>query len=168
MNYSDHNNTYTKDGELMEKSLSLQVYRTLKYTSHQIKKDLRHKLKETGFTWTQFHALYHINKEGIPVNELAKELHCNASNITGLIDRMKKKELVYREHSEKDRRIWLVKLSENGSELKKNLFPEHLKNIEKRMSYLNKEELVTLKTLLDELLDTQTAKKKGGENTERT
>ncbi len=136
----------------MKESLSLEVYRNLKYTYYQMKKDIRSKIAETGYTWTQVHALYHIEKKGTPVNNLAGELHCNASNITALIDRLQEKELVYREHSAEDRRVWLVKLTDKGNELRDNLFPVHLKNIQERMSSLNKEELLTLKTLLAKLI----------------
>lgn len=139
--------------EESENSLPLEVYKTLKHAHHHLKKDLRKKIKESGFTWTQFHALYHVEEEGIAVNELAAELHCNASNITGLIDRMKEHDLVYREHSQKDRRVWLVKLNPAGRKLKNELFPRHLNNIKERMSMLNEEELKTLKKLLQKLIE---------------
>ena len=138
-------------GVMKDKSLALEVYKKLKRTSHDLKVDLKNKMRDTGYTWTQFHALYHIQKEGIRVNELAQELNCNASNITGLIDRMKEKELVYREHSQKDRRVWLVKLTEKGVKVKNRLLPQHLENIERRMNNLNKKELKTLKNLLEKL-----------------
>ncbi|MFW6269304.1 MAG: MarR family winged helix-turn-helix transcriptional regulator [Bacillota bacterium] len=134
-----------------ENSLPLEVYRKLRQTSHNIKLDLKHQMKNSGYTWTQFHALYHINKKGIKINELARELNCNASNITGLIDRMKEKELVYRQHSKKDRRVWLVKLTEKGEKVKNRLLPQHLNNIINRMNQLNQKELNQLKNLLNKL-----------------
>lgn len=137
----------------MDDSLSHEVYRTLKYAHQQLKKDLRRKLTTKGVTWPQFHALYHLNTEGVPVNELASELHCNASNITGLIDRMRENGWVYREHSKKDRRVWLIKLTEEGMDFKNKIFPEHLKNIQKRMQTLSQTELVTLKKLLNKLIN---------------
>lgn len=134
-----------------QESLSLEVYNNFKKTYKKVKKDLREKLTETGYTWTQLHALYHIEDEGIPVNELAKELRCNASNITGLIDRMKEKDLVFRQHSTEDRRVWLVKLTDKGSQLKSKLYPEHRKNIKQRMQCLSHEELNNLKSILKKL-----------------
>ena len=138
---------------IMEDSLSHDVYRTLKYTHRQLKKDLRKKLTDYGVTWPQFHALYHLEEEGIPVNELAQDLHCNASNITGLIDRMRENGWVCREHSEEDRRVWLVKLTDEGINFKNKIYPEHLKNIKERMQTLSDNELITLKKLLRKLIN---------------
>lgn len=129
----------------MEGSLHLDVYRTFKFAYRRIKKDLHSKLAENGVTWPQFHALFHIEEEGIPANELARKLHCNASNMTGLIDRMMENGWVYREHSHQDRRVWLIRLTGEGVKLKNKIIPEHLKNIEKRMKTLNEDELLTLK-----------------------
>jgi len=135
----------------VEDSFLLDVYRALVQTHNRIKKDLRDKLADSGITWPQFHALYHIGEEGIPANELAKELNCNASNMTGLIDRMIENNWVYREQCEQDRRVWLIKLTEEGMRLRTKLIPEHHRNIRNRMAVLDSEELVTLKRLLDKL-----------------
>lgn len=135
----------------MEEDLSREVYWILKHAYNSIKKELRDKLTSHDITWPQYHAMYHIVDEGTPANELAKELNCNASNMTGLIDRMIENNWVYREHSSEDRRVWLIKLTEEGKNLKDRLIPVHLKNIEVRMSVLDKQELVTLKNLLEKL-----------------
>lgn len=135
----------------MENSLPLDAYRMLKCAYHRLRKDLHNKLAECGITWQQFHALYHIGEQGIPANELARELDCNASNMTGLVDRMIENNWVYREHSKEDRRIWLIKLTDEGSRLKAWLMPRHDKNIKDRMSVLNEQELAALKNLLEKL-----------------
>lgn len=136
----------------MGDSLPIEVYRTMKHASYRVTKDLRDKMADSGITWQQYHALYHIGEHGTPVNELAKELDCNASNMTGLIDRMIENHWVYREHSVEDRRVWLIKLTEEGSKLKARLIPEHLRNTEMRMDVLNEQELKTLKILLEKLI----------------
>jgi len=133
-------------------SLELDVYKALRDAYNGIKKELHNKLAQNGITWPQFHALYHIGDEGIPSHELAKELNCNASNMTGLIDRMEQNNLVYRVHCKDDRRVWLIKLTEEGKKLKEELMPRHQKNIEERMGVLTQEELKTLKSLLNKLM----------------
>jgi DNA-binding MarR family transcriptional regulator len=143
----------------MDDSFALDVYRTLRHAYHRLKRDMREKLVSKGVTWPQFHALYHIDEgHGISVNALARELDCNASNVTGLIDRMIENNWVYREHSKEDRRVWMVKLTDEGRELKARLIPERQNDIRERMAALNDEELATLKTLLEKLMDN---KKKG-------
>jgi len=133
-------------------SLELDVYKALRDAYNGIKKELHNKLAQNGITWPQFHALYHIGDKGIPSHELAKELNCNASNMTGLIDRMEQNNLVYRVHCKDDRRVWLIKLTEEGKKLKEELMPRHQKNIEERMGVLTQEELKTLKSLLNKLM----------------
>lgn len=137
----------------MSESLQREVYKILKYTHHHIQSVLREKLAENGITWPQYHALYHIGEDGIPANELARELDCNASNMTGLIDRMMENQWVFREHSAEDRRVWLVKLTPEGAELKSRLIPKHHGNIENLMSILSEQELAELKRLLEKLND---------------
>lgn len=135
----------------MSGNTGLDVYGTMLSTYHRLKKDLHNKLAESGVTWPQFHALYHIDEPGIPAHDLAKELNCNASNMTGLIDRMMENEWVYREHSTEDRRIWLIKLTIKGAALKANLIPAHHRRIEERMNVLSEQELSTLQALLEKL-----------------
>jgi len=116
-----------------------------------LKETLRNKIEHNGITWQQFHALFHIEDSGIPFKDLALELQCNASNMTGIIDRMVENGWVYREHSQEDRRVWLVKLTEEGRELKDRLLPEHHHNIQSQMSVLDDQELETLAKLLEKL-----------------
>ena len=135
----------------MSRITGLNAYGALLTTYHRLKKDLHNHLNESGVTWPQFHALYHIGEQGIPSHELARELNCNASNMTGLIDRMMENDWVYREHSVEDRRIWLIKLTEKGTALKGSLLPAYQRRIEERMGVLNEQELAVLHTLLDKL-----------------
>lgn len=141
----------------MKESFSVDVYRILNRTCKKMKKDLHNKLVDSDITWPQFHALYHIgeDEEGISANELAKKLNCNASNMTGLIDRMIENNWVYREQSGQDRRVWFIKLTDEGKELREKLIPEHHRNIENYMSVLSDEELTTLKRLLEKLLQSE-------------
>jgi len=135
----------------METTRYKEIYWLLKTTSSRLKKELRKKLEDHGITWQQFHALYHIPPEGIPSNELAQELQCNASNMTGLIDRMIENGWVYREHSSEDRRVWFVKLTPEGEKKKATIFPQHHENIRERMEALSNEELILLEELLTKL-----------------
>lgn len=138
---------------IVNKPYSVEVYRSLRHAHYRIRKELRNKLAENGVTWPQFHTLYHIKDEGIPFNKLADKVHCNASNMTGLIDRMKENGWVYRERLQEDRRVWLVKLTEKGSKLKEKLIPEHMNNIKERMAVLSKNEQKILNKLLKKLIE---------------
>ncbi len=145
---------------MLEGSLPKDVYWLVRMTSKNLKTRLRAMLEDHGITWPQFHTLYHINNEGIPINELAKKMRCNPSNLTGLIDRMTENDWVYREHSLEDRRVWLIKLTQEGSNLKEKMLPQHRKNLIKLMSTLNQEELLSLKKLLTKLNSSEAGEEK--------
>jgi len=52
-----------------------------------------------------------------PMGELAQDLHCDNSNVTGIVDRLEERGLVERRAVEGDRRVKLVALTEAGAEL---------------------------------------------------
>jgi DNA-binding MarR family transcriptional regulator len=55
------------------------------------------------------------------MGDLAHQMHCDNSNITGIVDRLTERGLVERRAAEGDRRIKLVALTKVGRELKDEL-----------------------------------------------
>ena len=53
-----------------------------------------------------------------PMGELAKYLMCDSSNVTGITDRLEERGLVRREPGEKDRRVKLLVLTEEGEKVR--------------------------------------------------
>lgn len=56
-----------------------------------------------------------------PMGELAQHMHCDNSNITGIVDRLAERGLVERRAAAGDRRIKLVALTTAGEELRREL-----------------------------------------------
>ena len=56
-----------------------------------------------------------------PMGELAQLMHCDNSNITGIVDRLTERGLVERLPAEGDRRVKLVALTEAGREMAEEL-----------------------------------------------
>lgn len=56
-----------------------------------------------------------------PMGELARQMHCDSSNITGIVDRLTERGLVERRSAEGDRRVKLVALTRHGSEIRDEL-----------------------------------------------
>jgi DNA-binding MarR family transcriptional regulator len=52
--------------------------------------------------------------EPMPMSALAEALHCDNSNITGIVDRLEAAGLAERRPSERDRRVKAVVLTEKG------------------------------------------------------
>ena len=70
----------------------------------------------------QFHAL-HLIEPGrpLPMGRLAGTLGCDASNVTGLVDRLEARGLVQRLPSPDDRRVKVVQLTPEGSRVRSEL-----------------------------------------------
>jgi DNA-binding MarR family transcriptional regulator len=58
------------------------------------------------------------------MSELAQLLHCDNSNVTGIVDHLEDKVLAVRKPSEVDRRIKVVELSGQGEKLQARLAEE--------------------------------------------
>jgi MarR family transcriptional regulator, organic hydroperoxide resistance regulator len=67
----------------------------------------------------QCHVLHLIGPGGgIPMGQLAETLACDASNVTGLVDRLESRGLVRRHPSAADRRVKVLTLTPTGSRLR--------------------------------------------------
>lgn len=67
------------------------------------------------------HAIYCMSTEGLTMRELATELMCDASNATGIVDRLEKRGLVERSPDPQDRRIKRVYLTAAGRRMRETL-----------------------------------------------
>jgi DNA-binding MarR family transcriptional regulator len=56
-----------------------------------------------------------------PMGELAGVMHCDNSNITGIVDRLEERGLVERQPAEYDRRVKLIALTPEGRRLREEL-----------------------------------------------
>ena len=67
----------------------------------------------------QCHVL-HLIEPGrpIPMGQLAETLACDASNVTGLVDRLESRGLIRRRASEQDRRVKVLELTPTGARLR--------------------------------------------------
>src|SRR5215831_17472617 len=70
----------------------------------------------------QCHVLHLIEPERpLPMGRLADTLGCDASNVTGLVDRLETRGLVQRQPSAGDRRVKVLHLTPTGSRLRAQL-----------------------------------------------
>jgi DNA-binding MarR family transcriptional regulator len=56
--------------------------------------------------------------EPMPMSALADALHCDNSNITGIVDRLEAAGLAERQPSERDRRVKAVVLTDKGEQMR--------------------------------------------------
>ncbi len=113
----------------------------------------RNNIQKLELTPTQHYIFRKLwEKDGRQFKNLAEGCNCSRSTITGVVDTMEKKGLVFREANLKDRRSMLVKLTENGKKLKSSTPP-----LETMVSGccegIKQEEIESLGVLLEKLLN---------------
>lgn len=75
-----------------------------------------------GITRIQASILHSIAHKGeLTMGQLAEIAHCDASNITGLVDRLVAQNLVSRTESQRDRRVKTLRLTAEGQRLTKEI-----------------------------------------------
>lgn len=72
--------------------------------------------EQRGMTNMQIAALYMIARHGgeLPMGKVAGVLHCDPSNVTGIVDRLVTQKLVTRTESPQDRRAKNITLTQDG------------------------------------------------------
>jgi MarR family transcriptional regulator, organic hydroperoxide resistance regulator len=59
--------------------------------------------------------------EPVPMGDLAAALHCDSSNVTGIVDRLEERGLVRREAADGDRRVKMLVLTPSGERLRREI-----------------------------------------------
>jgi DNA-binding MarR family transcriptional regulator len=79
-------------------------------------------LAELGLSFSQAHALRLLDpEEPTPMSALADRLFCDASNVTGIADRLESRGLVRRESLVGDRRVKALTITPEGMALRKQV-----------------------------------------------
>jgi DNA-binding MarR family transcriptional regulator len=80
------------------------------------------KLAELGLSFSQAHALRLLDPdEPMPMSALAERLFCDASNVTGIADRLETRGLVRREGLAGDRRVKALTITPSGMKLRRQV-----------------------------------------------
>jgi DNA-binding MarR family transcriptional regulator len=77
-------------------------------------------LGELGLTFPQAHAL-RILERPLPMSDLAERLVCDASNVTGIADRLEARGFLERRAGEGDRRVKVLALTAAGAEVRERI-----------------------------------------------
>ena len=81
----------------------------------------KHLAKTTGLTAPQILLLQSIRNSGeVTIGELASEVNLSQATVTTILDRLERKELIYRERSKVDKRKVHAYLTESGVEILKD------------------------------------------------
>jgi MarR family transcriptional regulator, organic hydroperoxide resistance regulator len=95
------------------------LYWMLLQVAFRAKHGLMRLAEEHDLTVVQLHTLCLMNpKEAIPMNTISCALSCDASNVTGIVDRLLSQGHIIREEKPEDRRVKMVTLTSTGEKLR--------------------------------------------------
>lgn len=110
------------------------------YTASLLKKKAGDFLQPFGLTDVQFNLMMLLRHQGgakgLNQAQLSKMMLVNRANITSLIDRMEKADLVARTHNPADRRHNIIKLTSRGEKVLAKIEPLYAKEVKKVMAPL--------------------------------
>lgn len=109
-------------------------------------------LEEVGLTFPQAHALKLLDPDRpLPMSEIAERLVCDASNVTGIADRLEARGLVERRAGD-DRRVKALALTAKGAEIRNHVI-ESMRRPPAAIAALPAEEQRALRDILRHALE---------------
>ena len=131
---------------------AVRTYVKLMRASRSVQARIEPALAARGLTPTQLGVLEALLHKGAMTHrELGRKVLTSAGNMTDVVDKLERRELVRRERDRADRRAVRVELTEAGRALIEPLFPRHAADIARAMAGLPIEELLVLGGLLRRL-----------------
>ena len=78
--------------------------------------------QEFGLTWGQLYTLCCINPDApAAMNTVAEKMSCDASNVTGIVDKLVNQSFIIRQDNPHDRRLKLLVLTRKGRKILKQI-----------------------------------------------
>jgi DNA-binding MarR family transcriptional regulator len=115
------------------------------------KRDVREVADEEGLSTAQLDVLRRLRHHGpTPMRRLAERMNCEASNLTGLVDRLETRGLVERRPDPADRRVRLLALTDEGNRVSQASWVAVARRC--RLTSLGPDQRVQLARLLGEAL----------------
>lgn len=100
---------------------------------------------ELGLTSSQFDIIATLgNTEGMSCKELGERTFITKGTMTGVLDRLEKKSLLTRCPVDGDRRLYLIKLTEEGQNLFEKVFPLHLEHMKQFFDHMGQDNVEQL------------------------
>ena len=112
-------------------------------------------LSELGISPQQAMALGTLEPDQpLPMSALAEALHCDNSNITGIVDRLEAAGLAERRPHERDRRVKAVVLTEKGEWMRGEI-DRRAGEPPPRLAALSNEDAIALRDILARAMETE-------------
>lgn len=109
-------------------------------------------IRSLGLTAPQFDVICTLgNTTGMMMHELAEKTLVTKGTLTGIVDRLEDKGLVRREVPPNNRRCFIVRLTDEGDEVFKYVFPEHISYLKEYFDHLSEADLEEIRLALQKL-----------------
>jgi DNA-binding MarR family transcriptional regulator len=105
----------------------------------------------TPFHWLVLNCLW--REDGLPVSAIGDKLQQVGGTMTGVLDRMEKRDLVMRERDTDDRRIWRIWLTPKGKEMGKTLPAQIRKGRDRLYKGIAQTDFDVFVSVLEQLID---------------
>ena len=133
------------------------TYKIVNNLIGKIHRAMRHffecQIKKYDITPPQFEVLMTLwQEDGLFLSEIGRRLSRDGPTITGIIDRMEKKNLLTRKRSNRDRRIIQVILTNKAIEMKENLMKMQRQTSQDITKNLTTADIAMLEKLLQKIL----------------
>ncbi|WP_332632775.1 MarR family winged helix-turn-helix transcriptional regulator [Halalkalibacter flavus] len=124
-----------------EEDISLKLFVVMTRAIQAITKRVEEDIKGYGLNPTEFGVLELLyNKGDQPIQKIGQKVLLASSSITYVVDKLEKKKYIKRQPCPKDRRVTYATITEEGSQLMKEIFPKHKEAIEEIFGGLKAEE----------------------------
>jgi DNA-binding MarR family transcriptional regulator len=139
-----------------ERSALEEIERAIMQISWLAQRQFMQLLDEDRFRLTlpQFYTLLHLEQidEACKMSDLADATHQSAASLTGVVDRLRDKQLIERVRDEKDRRQVMVAVTSQGRELISEIKQARREQMQMALAHLGESEVDALILLLDRVL----------------
>ncbi|WP_338553597.1 MarR family transcriptional regulator [Paenibacillus sp. KS-LC4] len=131
---------------------ALKLYIALNRASQWINAHGDRDIRKHGLNRTEFGVLEMLYHKGAqPLQQIGGKVLMSSGNITYVIDKLEKKQLVQRRASADDRRLIFAEITSQGTQFIEEVFPVHAVIIKEAVSGLSSEEQKLASELLKKL-----------------
>jgi DNA-binding MarR family transcriptional regulator len=122
--------------------------------SFRAKKGLIKIAEDYDLSFVQVYTLSSIAPgKPLPMNEIANMLNCDASNVTGIIDRLFSREYIVRLEKPGDRRVKMISLTPKGEKLRRQIVEKIIAYRSESLERLSPAQKDQLRGLLKQILE---------------
>jgi MarR family transcriptional regulator, organic hydroperoxide resistance regulator len=138
---------------MKDEASSSNLYWLLIQALYRTRPQLAQLAEKHDLTMVQMYSLCSLQPgQALPMHSVSSVLICDASNVTGIVDRLLAHDLISRQEKPEDRRVKMISLTPAGEALRRTLFEELGEHQLPGFSSLTQAEVAQLNNLLEKIV----------------